>query len=707
MNINFETDELNLKWSCLNPDPKNQFLIKNIKNITFDDEEKACLKICEDNLKDIEVNKLTNYTKDFKPQHSIIRIQKDDIDNYLDSDDADLNKANENINYLPIIWGTSNYGNKRSFIIGDNNLIDGEDSGIICGNDNNISVSRSSIFVGIENKNINIEMPGSIVSSFQSENIEMPLLGLSSFYLAKNIENDNSICQIFNTSNLSTRDSICFSSNDSNISISDNVIYLGNENDNITINHNSEFIGYGNKDINLTDSIAIVTDSESINQNGDINNILALTYCKDLSFQGNNIMLLKNDNSIKVGYSNYINSSYENNITLNNWNIYTGNQNDSLDINSQNLTIINNSKDVKINNNCLINAYNLKNISDLQETILVGDSINDISNMNQTFIMGSDISNIENGWLMFLFGQDLQGSKNNNLKFIFGYKNDPKENTIIEIANDGNILEVDKTTGAVNLPKITNDDIDKAPDTILITKNYFNVNATEIANKIANDVANDVANDAIENFKNEYSEIIEIDKTTGAVNLPKITNDDIDKAPDTTLITKSYFNANLNKMNQALYEAQKEENIITINIDKYLENSVNIADVFDLYENNNNINLIFDENEKTCLGELILKVPLKKFLSSSYEKYIQVNSENSFINLKVNSANTTNTIISSDYFLENMISSFYDNESSNIDTYNDNDKIVFKFSIQAEIKDYILIGPISIYIEYGQLNTNS
>jgi len=297
---------------------------------------------------------------------------------------------------------------------------------------------------------------------------------------------------------------------------------------------------------------------------------------------------------------------------------------------NRNIIVGDNNISYKSNQNFILGNNN--KINNGNYAGVFGENITTKDSLDIGLIVGRNIDDV-NGSYVYMLGNSLKCPDNSQIKFIFGYNNDAKDNTIVEIANEGNIIEIDKDTGAINLPKIT--------------------------------------------------------------------NEDIDNAPDTTLITKSYFNANLNKMNQVSYEAQKDENVITVNIDKYLENSVNIVDIFDLYESNDNIILIFNKNGKTCLGELILKVSLKNFLSSSYEKYIQVNSDNSFINLKVDS---TDTIISNDYFLENMISSFHDNESSNIDEYNDGDKVVFKFSIQAELENYILIGPISIYIEYDQTN---
>jgi len=594
----------------------------------------------------------TNKTINFKP---ILKIQNNE-------------SLKDTPDYSAIVWGKDSYGEDRSVIIGDNNISyesnqnfilgnnnkikrgsytgifgenninkDGDSGQLIVGNTNIIdSSSPEFILIGDNNTNIVLDYPGQIYVGSGNEAINQSGIACflngcsklniedSAFVIANNTTNSNisdSIAFIESGENISSYSmSFLVSSNDNTIQMQDVCAYFGMSNNNIKLGSNNLFFGVNNSNFGSTEGtgplvFSFAQDTENI-KTSELN-LLFCDRSRDCKFDQGNIVLSVSDENINV----------------NTYNLYSGENNSNCTIDYNNIAFLDNSDNCNLSDHNIVIGSHLSKLN-LTGTLVVGETISGKNSLDVGLIIGRNIENA-NGSYTYILGDSLTCPDNSNFKFIFGKNNDAKDNTIVEIANDGNIFEIDKDAGIVNLPKVRDEDIENAPDTTLVTKSYV---------------------------------------------------------------------AKLNDMNQVAYEDQKTENTITVNIDKYVENKINIVDICDAFESNDYISLIFSKNEKACLGELILKVYVKKFLSSNYEKYIQVNTENSFINLKVDS---NDVVISNDYFLENMISSFYENESSNIDKYKDGDKIVFKFSIQAELENYILIGPIAIYIEHDPSETAS
>ena len=285
--------------------------------------------------------------------------------------------------------------------------------------------------------------------------------------------------------------------------------------------------------------------------------------------------------------------------------------------------------------------------------IIVGDS-NYLENCDYNIVLGNNnyITNVSSG---LFIGNDLINRENINYKFILGNSNDETPNSIIEIANNGNILEVDKDTGSVNLPKITDEDIDNAPDTTLITKSYFKNNSKSTE---------------------EFNEIVYHGKI----------------------------------QEQYLSETEKIT-LINYQINKYDQYKINLLDTSN-WKSGDTINILFEilGPKVTSISELIIRLPLNSFLNTNYQDMISLNNDptQTFIKFGLMPSQDTingpilNKTLTYDYFLNDTLKEFYNKAKAN---YVQNEagapnwfSVEIKFSIQNEIPDVLNIGLISIYI---------
>jgi len=167
-------------------------------------------------------------------------------------------------------------------------------------------------------------------------------------------------------------------------------------------------------------------------------------------------------------------------------------------------------------------------------------------------------------------------------------------------------------------------------------------------------------------------------------------------------VTKTYFENNLNKTINKNYQVIKNNNQISGEITDYQTKIVNILNL-DTYKKNDNINIILPSNTNTIYSVIVIKLPVKEFLSSKYDNFIMTSKTtddskkpNNFITFS--NSNNSSLKIFTDYFLNDMISMFFENESKNIDKYT-NENLILKLSLQAEIINSILIGPVALYID--------
>jgi hypothetical protein len=472
--------------------------------------------------------------------------------------DKEYSKTGQgDLDYNTITWGFANYGEKRGFLIGDYNYL--PTPKVVSEGDN------------VDNTDDSLLSPFFILGShnFQIDN-EAPCLilgdknGLSTFYYSaliignENINNENDASMIilgdYNNSNDIDYPTIIIGSANSGNDIYTSTIILGEHNTSNEFDNNSIIIG-DNNSYNEVDGNIFILGNENVNNDFDSSTIIIGKSNDNNDFDSSSLLIgdeNKNSNfdkhSILVGYRNSCDLEYSLIIGENNQ-LYTYQS--------------------------IINTSNLNNRDiELDYCLIIGKNINLTSNETD-----DDSDSIEH-------------------KFIFGYNNNFKENTIVEIANNGNVFEINKDTGAVVCPKLNITDI-QDPKT-LVTKEYidsksfnnlsYNIYKTPLIN--AGEKGN-IFNVDLKTYQNYSTFYIEINSKT---NYNEISIE-IDTDPSYKVLVLKFIDKEKAKdfiQNYKKYLRFYSKSIVINNYDFYLEKTLNdYLNYIDTISNFENVTIKF------------------------------------------------------------------------------------------------------------------
>jgi len=540
----------------------------------------------------------------------VIKIQGDNEYSKTRQEDPDYNT---------ITWGFANYGEGRNIVIGDLNyiksesflilgnknisnktFIDNEAGNVILGSNNNNNVLNASYINGLDNSNNKMKQANIHGNENKDNNLER-----SSIYGNTNDNNElynsillgdkNTNCKgyssllIYSDKIKEARNSILFNNN--NIEGAYQCLAFGNTN----LKLGPAFsILFGNYDINNTLNSCIVFNSSKGYYNASIgffnDNVIAN---HSIAFFSKNANVYR---SFSIGTSNnfstkpydlYISNTFSINFFTDIKTLVTNsfinnfkNKNNNKIVNSiiQTGSIYNTTPGVAIKNSFIQTNYNLENSANIINSYLKIISNDDIKinyKVYNSFIHCDNVSINEDIENSFALGKDLQ-VKNQTL--IFGNKNDSKKNTLVEIANEGNVFEINKETGAASCPKLEVTDIQDLKT--LVTKEYvdnkFTSNSYNVY-KVPLVKTNEIMNSFkvnIEAYQKYSTFYIEIDQET-EYNKIEI---NVDTNPNYKVLAMKFTDKEKAKdfiQNYKKYLIINSESVIAKNYDFYLERTLN------------------------------------------------------------------------------------------------------------------------------------
>jgi len=556
-----------------------------------------------------------------------------------------------------IIIGDINYIKGESFLIlGNDNILnknrtDGAAGNIILGSHNNDNLLYASYINGFANSNNEMEQASIYGNGNKNNNLDQAsIYGCGN----KNNELENSLINGYSNSNNDLNQASIYGCGNENNDLY-NSILLGNGNENNELNqasifgnsnnnndlYNSILLGDGNENNKLENSIGIkIREIEaeyslilgSSNQKGKYRSSIVCGFGhKSEDFEGGIIFGYNN----KVNGETYsliggIHSNFKDNeeiiacgVGLNiidcSSSLITGFSENSAN-QCSGIILAGYGNEVEDTSAALITSWSTK-IKEANGSIIGGGSnevsgecsiINGLNSVIQAeySVINTIVSQIKNVEHSLIVGCCLnvdQSTLEYNKrfpKFVFGRKNDDKKNTFVEIANDGNIFEIDKDTGATTCPKLEISDI-QDPKT-LVTKEYVDNKSTSISYNIykvplvkINETMN-IFEVNVESYQKYSTFYIEINQETEYSRI----RINVDTNPNYKVLAMKFTDKEKAKnfiQNYKRYLIIDSESIIAKNFDFYLERTLN-----------DYLNYINNINNESDFDDIIIKFSLQR-----------------------------------------------------------------------------------------------